>query len=119
MSGILRGKWYKVVSVEGNEPVAEQDDKPINVCTRYYDKEGNHLLTGVKFEAENVPPQAIRALSQALELAELAPCLIFGPHVTHVKFEELSDVDSRRLDDEYERRRRERDEAAAALRQGG
>lgn len=119
MSGRLKGHWYRLVAMEQQEQIAEQEGNPVHLCQRFYDEEGNHLLSAARIEADNVPPQAIRGLSRALELVELAPTIIIGPHVKLVKLEAMSDVESRRMDDQLERARRERDEAVEELNKGG
>lgn len=119
MSGRLKGHWYRLVALKDGDQIAEQEGTPVHLCQRYYDEEGNHLLSAARINADNVPPQAIRSLSKALELAELAPTIVVGPNCSLLKLEAMSDVESRRMDDELERARRERDEAVAALNKGG
>ena len=105
--------------MRNKEVIAEQDGNPVHLCQRFYDEHGEHLLSAAKVAADNVPPQAIRGLSRALELAELAPTVIIGPHCDMIRLVAMSDVESRRMDDQLERARRERDEAMEAANRGG
>lgn len=95
-----KARWFKVAAIEKGAKIADHGKDEFYVVQRFYDESGERMLTAVKTDAEGIPTAAMRRISQALELAELAPTLVLGPHTDFVRLVELSEIESRRHEDE-------------------
>jgi len=96
-----RTRWYRLTAYTDGEKVAECGDRPVMLRSRFFDADGEQLLMAVRLDIDDMPHHALGALIKTLTLAELSPILVFGPHADLVRLEELSELEARNQEDQY------------------
>jgi hypothetical protein len=100
-----KARWYKITGYRDDNKIAEHNGEDVHLRQRFYDEDGEQLLTAVRIVSEGLPPKAIQSVMEMLTLAELSPTMILGPHTDLVRLKPLGDVQSRRMEAEYEKAR--------------
>jgi hypothetical protein len=103
-------QWFKFTAMEkqdenGDVVLAEHRGEPIFLRQRFYDADGEQLLAAAQIPSEGVPQEALNSLIETLTIVELSPTLLIGPNITLARLEPLSEVESRRKEQEYARER--------------